>query len=155
MDGRLQVLGQIGAEMAQALDREALLNLAVTVARELTGATYSSLGFVQEEWIFWQAGTGKPLEEIKGVRQALGEGLCGWVVRNGRSRRSDDVRREGDYYEQYPEMRSELDVPIKTGDQVIGVLNVESPEVAAFDEQDQLLLEVLAGYVAIAVSHGV
>ena len=46
---------------------------------------------------------------------------------------------------------SELDVPMKIEDEVIGVLNVESLELNAFTEQDQELLEILASHVASAI----
>jgi GAF domain-containing protein len=75
--------------------------------------------------------------------------LCGWVVRHGRPRRADDVTHEEEYLQQYTEMRSELDVPIKVGETVTGVLNVESPERAAFNDEDEALLQVLACFVAL------
>lgn len=47
-----------------------------------------------------------------------------------------------------PEMRSEIAVPLLVGEQVLGVLNLESPEVAAFDEQDERALVTLTSEVA-------
>lgn len=145
-------LHEIGAEMAHLQDEEALLYLAVSAARELTGATYSSIAFVEGDWIHWQSAAGKPIGEVVGVKQPVSEGLCGWVVRHGRSRRSGDVTEEPDYYLQYAEMRSELDVPILHGNRVIGVLSAESPEIDAFTVEHEHLLQILAAYVAIAVS---
>lgn len=150
MLGRLQIVIQVGAEAAQVRDRDAFLLLITQTARELTGATYSSLGFVDGDVIEWQMAAGKPLEEVRGYRQPLEQGLCGWVVRHGRPRRADDVTQEQEYLQQYEEMRSELDVPIKVGETVTGVLNVESPERAAFDDEDEALLQVLACFVALA-----
>ena len=46
---------------------------------------------------------------------------------------------------------SEVCVPVKIEDQVIGVLNAESLELNAFTLQDQKLLETLAGHVASAI----
>lgn len=145
-------LHEIGAKMARLREEEALLYLAVSAARELTGATYSSIAFVEGDWIHWQSAAGKPIEEVKGFKQPISEGLCGWVVRHGRSRRSGNVTKEPDYYLQYAEMRSELDVPILRGGQVIGILNAESPETDAFTVQHERVLQILAAYVAIAIS---
>jgi putative methionine-R-sulfoxide reductase with GAF domain len=152
MTGQLDLLVTAGAEMAQAQSKDALLLVAARAARQLTGAAYSSIGFVEGEVIHWQSAAGKPIEEVKDYRMPVSEGLCGWVVRNGRGRRSDDVTKEPDYFQQYAEMRSELDVPIKAGEEVIGVLSCESPGIKAFTAEHQALLQVLAGYVAIAVS---
>jgi len=48
---------------------------------------------------------------------------------------------------------SELAVPIKAGNRVLGVLNVESKELVAFDKEDRKLLEVLASHAATAISN--
>lgn len=148
-------LPQIGARIAELReDREALFLFVVRAACELTGAAYSSLGLVEGRHIHWQSAAGKPLEEVRGVRQPVDEGMCGWVVRHGQSRRSGDVTGEADYFQQYAEMRSEVDVPVKVGERVIGVLSSESPQPDAFSGDDEVLLEILASYVAIALSFG-
>ena len=148
-------LPQIGAGMAEVREnQEAFFLFVVRAARELTGAAYSSVGLVEGRHIHWQSAAGKPVEEVRGVRQPLDEGMCGWVVRHGQSRRSGDVAGEADYFQQYAEMRSELDVPVKVGERVIGVLSSESPQPDAFSGEDELRLEILASYVAIALSFG-
>ena len=48
---------------------------------------------------------------------------------------------------------SELAVPIKAGNRVLGVLNVESKQLAAFDKEDRKLLEALASHAATAISN--
>lgn len=150
---RLVGLADAGTELAgtDSLD-ECLLTLC-RIARDTVGATYASLGFVRGDVIRWEAAAGKPLDEVRGYEQPIDDGLCGWVVRHGRSRRSGDVTDEPDYFCQYAEMRSELDVPIMAGDRVIGVLSTESPEINAFAAADEALLRTLAGYAAVALSH--
>jgi GAF domain-containing protein len=148
----LGYLVELAPQLAERRDLAASLALAAQAARQLVGATYTSIGFVHGDHIRWESAAGKPIAEVQGYRQSLDHGLSAWVVRHGRSRRSPDVTREADYYCQYAEMRSELDVPIKSGHQVIGVLNAESPKVDAFSEEHEMLLQLLAGFVAIAVS---
>lgn len=145
-------LVELAPQLAERRDLAASLALAAQAARQLVGATYTSIGFVHGDHIRWESAAGKPIAEVRGIRQSLDHGLSAWVVRHGRSRRSPDVTREADYYCQYAEMRSELDVPIKSGHQVIGVLNAESPELNAFSEKHEMLLQIVAGYIAIAVS---
>jgi len=48
-------------------------------------------------------------------------------------------------------MLSELAVPIKIGNRVLGVLNVESKRLSAFDKEDRKLLEILASHAATAI----
>jgi signal transduction histidine kinase len=50
-----------------------------------------------------------------------------------------------------PDTRGELAVPIMLGDEVLGVLDVQSDVADALDEEDQLALEGLSGQVAIAI----
>lgn len=150
---RLRQLAELGVALAAlATDREALFLRAVQEARQMAGATYSSLGLVEGEVIHWQSGDGKPIEEVRGYKQPVSEGLCGWVVRHGRSRRTGNVMGEVDYYEQYAEMQSELDVPIRVGERTIGVLNVESPLLRAFTVEHEQVMQIIAQYVAMALA---
>ena len=50
-----------------------------------------------------------------------------------------------------PAARSELAVPVVAEDDVLGVLNVESEKLNAFDERDAMMLEVLASHTATAI----
>jgi GAF domain-containing protein len=150
----LEILARIGTSFAQPQSLEDLCLRAVRVARELTGASYSSIGLVEGDIIHWQSAAGKPVDEVRGYKQPIASGLCGWVVRNGRPRRTGDVTGEPDYFQQYSEMRSELDVPIMAADRVIGVLSTESPDVDAFTAEDEAHLQILACYVSIALVHG-
>lgn len=151
MNEALQQLHNFAVSVGHSADKASLLLKAVETAQALTGATYSSIGLVEGDVIHWQSAAGKPLAEVKGYRQPIGEGMCGWVVRKGRSRRSGDVASEADYLEQYAEMRSEIDAPLLHGNKVIGVLNAESPQKDAFTAEHEALLQLLADYVALAL----
>ena len=61
-----------------------------------------------------------------------------------------DTSRDDDYVEGIPGIRSELAVPVETKDKTVGVLNVESKKLAAFDEKDMTLLQILAWHAATA-----
>jgi PAS domain S-box-containing protein len=81
----------------------------------------------------------------------LGEHIVGAVAASGRPWRLPDVSREPSYYPAYPEARSELCVPLKVGEQVIGVINTESSALDAFSEDAERLLVTLAGQLAIGI----
>lgn len=81
----------------------------------------------------------------------LGEGITGLVARNAQPLRVADVAAYTRYIPIDPNARSELCVPIKVGERVLGVLNVESEEPDAFSEDDEHLLETLAGQFAISL----
>lgn len=79
-----------------------------------------------------------------------GKGFCGWVALTGRSRRVGDVTRDP-YFMGTPKTRSELCVPLKIRDTVVGVINVESPENDAFSLADEQLLETCASQLSAAL----
>lgn len=83
----------------------------------------------------------------------VGMGITGWVARTGEPVRLGDVRQDSRYYSMRTDIRSELCVPLLNGEQVIGVLNVETPTEDAFDESDQRVLETVAAQIAIAIQN--
>jgi PAS domain S-box-containing protein len=52
-----------------------------------------------------------------------------------------------------PETRSELSVPMMVGDELIGVLDVQSNEANHFTDEDVLIKETLAAQIAVAVKN--
>jgi GAF domain-containing protein len=66
-----------------------------------------------------------------------------------------DVSQEPRYYSlpEASEIRSELAVPLKTKEAVIGVLHVQSEHLNAFDESDLAVLQSLASQAAIAIEN--
>lgn len=81
----------------------------------------------------------------------LGQGITGQVALDGRPRRSGDVTLDPTYLAVDPLTRSEVCVPLKAGERVIGVINAESTRLNAFVEADERLLATLAGQMATAI----
>src|SRR5574341_397900 len=98
---------------------------------------------------------GYPKEiEKQGIRLKIpGPGLCNIVIQEGEAVLSNDVESDPRYFRGWPECRSELAVPLKNGDQVIGVLNVESERLGAFTEKDLHLLTTLASQISILLQN--
>ncbi len=85
------------------------------------------------------------------IRVPLGVGITGTVARSGRARRVADVSRAPEYLNVDLRTRSELCLPLKTGERVIGVINAESRELNAFTQADEDLLTIMAGQLASAI----
>jgi len=73
------------------------------------------------------------------------EGVTGKAVSTGRVMRIGDVTEEPGYFEIASGIKSELCVPIRVNERIIGVLNVESHEAERFDEDDERFLGTVAG----------
>ena len=89
-------------------------------------------------------------------RIQLDAGMVGWVGAHGERLLTNDVRTEPHYINFYPEVIStcsELSVPIRAGEQTVGVLDVQSPEFDNFDEHDVQVIETLADQIAVAIAN--
>jgi PAS domain S-box-containing protein len=77
--------------------------------------------------------------------------ITGWVARSGQSLRLGDVREDERYVPLHGRVRSELCVPLRAGDEIIGVINLEARRLGAYTEADQRLLETVAVPIAVAI----
>ena len=83
----------------------------------------------------------------------LGDGIIGHVAQTGEELLANDVSHDPYYrpVDALPETRSEVALPLKVGDRLLGVLDVQSDQPDDFDETDVLVLRALADQIAIAV----
>jgi diguanylate cyclase (GGDEF)-like protein len=80
-----------------------------------------------------------------------GEGITGEVAKSGVTQRIGNVRSHSQYVDVDDRTISELCVPIKFKDQILGVINAESTHKNAFTADDERLLTTLAGQLATAM----
>jgi len=151
---RLSALNEHGQSLNMADDIDKVFTLTLDVMEKTLGFEFADVFLVEGETLRLVAHRGfsktltlnLPLDRRRGV-----------VVKAARLRKPvfiPDIRKERAYVEAGVEgMLSELAVPIKIKDKVLGVLNVESKRLEAFDEKDGELLETLASHTAIAISN--
>ncbi len=146
---RLSLLYQVSSVIHSTLEPEEALQLILREAVRLVRASSGSVVLVNPTTGFLeiQAAHGLPDNAVK-LRLRLGEGVTGWVARQGRPARVGEVARDPRYISVRPNVRSELAVPLIVNDDVRGVLNVDSDRADAFTADDQQLLEDLAAQAA-------
>lgn len=157
---QLAQLNRAGSVLSSSLGLQSTLKVILRLALEVTNAEYGIFRLLDDSGndLVTAAVEGKNLE--KPLIQALpreGKHITGWVANERRSLLIGDLTQEpwNEYY--FPldrdlEMRSELAVPLLgTSGRLEGVLNLESPQVEAFDSDDQLLLETFAGQAVVAI----
>ncbi|MEX1248067.1 MAG: GAF domain-containing protein [Anaerolineales bacterium] len=81
----------------------------------------------------------------------LGQGITGQVASLGMPLRVGDIRAEANYLGYDQDTLSELCVPMKIGERLVGVINAESRELNHFTEKDERLLLTLAGQLASGI----
>jgi L-methionine (R)-S-oxide reductase len=83
-------------------------------------------------------------EATEHVRIPVGQGICGAAAASGRTEVVDDVNADPRYLACFPSTRSEIVVPISYDGRVVGEIDIDSDEPAAFDDADREFLERVA-----------
>ncbi|MBI4759896.1 MAG: GAF domain-containing protein [Chloroflexota bacterium] len=92
----------------------------------------------------------------RGHRLKVGEmGLVGYAAGSGKARIALDTGADAVYFNNpdLPHTRSEIALPLRAGETVIGVLDVQSTQPNAFTEDDIVILTALADQVSIAIQN--
>jgi GAF domain-containing protein len=165
----LQTLYEAGKTITASLVLDEILKQILQQARQLTGkrgkeACFGDIKLVREERLYFEAvfpeGALERLQRQfeRGVEFKEGVdsrvGITGRAARTGEPQLVGNVTQDPDFYQAHEEPTlSELAVPIKIGGQVIGVINVEHPELNVFDEEDLRAMTSLAAQAAIAIQN--
>ncbi len=154
---QLATVGEIGRQIASILDRDELLHQMANLLEDVFGYRYAYIFLLDEDSdeLVLRAGAG-PGRLLEGTRIAVeARSINAWVARTGKPLLANDVAREPMYLhlEEVADTKSELTVPIKVKDQVIGTLDVQSTELYAFDESDLFTLQALASQAGIAIEN--
>jgi GAF domain-containing protein/HAMP domain-containing protein len=86
---------------------------------------------------------------------ALGQGIVGSVAQSGEARIALDVGDDPVFFDNpdLPNTRSEMALPLVTQERLIGVLDVQTEESAAFSDEDIVVLRSMADQVALAIEN--
>ena len=156
---RLEALDEATKAFAAGLSPDQVLRRIVEIAAEIAGARYGALGVAGADGYLTEfITTGLSAEE----RAALGplprgHGLLGVLVREGQSLRVPDIAQDPrmvGFPPHHPPMTSLLGVPIRVRNAVVGDLYLtDKIGSAAFSEDDQRLVEMLAAHAGIAIEN--
>lgn len=127
----------------------------VRVARDLLHFDHFAIRLLDERSgkLELVIGAGLPPEyDSFEIRPALeGQGITGYVAASGRSYVCTDTQSEDLYLPGVLGARSSITMPLRLQEKVIGVINVESLQPAAFGEEERQLGEIFARYIAMAI----
>jgi len=85
----------------------------------------------------------------------FGEGLVGWVAKNGESVIVDDVSKDSRYIKSRAATKSEIVAPLFADEKIVGVLNLESDRIGAFTEEDLALIKAFGSQAAISIERAI
>jgi PAS domain S-box-containing protein len=152
-DERLSALNVYGQRVSMAKSMNEIYKLTLNAAEETLGFEYASLLMVEGNMLCLTANRGYSKELTLQLPLDGDKGITTKVARKGKPIFVSDIRKEKTYVRGGRNILSELAVPIKIGKKVLGVLNIESQRLAAFNQEDKKLLEILASYAAIATGN--
>jgi PAS domain S-box-containing protein len=159
---QLRTAAEVARDAAALRSLEDLLNRAVTMVRERFGFYHAGIflveGVGQDAYAVLRAATGEPGRRMldRGHRLKVGEeGVVGHVTGVGEPRVALDVGEDAAFFDNpdLPDTRSEVALPLRARDQIIGALDVQSVEPDAFSQEDVEVLQILADQVAVAISN--
>ncbi|HEX9017075.1 MAG TPA: PAS domain S-box protein, partial [Chloroflexota bacterium] len=153
----LQTINQIGQQIASVLDLDELLPFIVQAIRKRPEYHYVNV-FLRDETgksVVLKATAGDygyPLP-LGTTLKIGGEGIVGLVAKTGKPVMANDVTKEPRYLatSELQLTKSELAVPVRLGRQVVGVLDIESDLLNAFDEADLRAAMTLADEISVAL----
>jgi nitrate/nitrite-specific signal transduction histidine kinase len=157
---QLRVAGEVARDLTVMTDLDAMLNQAVLLIRQRFDFYHAGVFLLDErgEYAVLRAATGEAGRQMleRGHRLRVGQvGIVGAATGTGKPRIALDVGKDAIYFQNplLPETRSEMALPLRVGDKVIGALDVQSREPAAFDEDDIMVLQTMADQLAIAIQN--
>lgn len=86
-----------------------------------------------------------------GRRIPLGKGLSGWAAAHRQPVRVNDCASDPRFIPSFPEIRAALVVPLLSGGELLGVIDVESKREGAFSPEDEELLSSIAAQFALSL----
>jgi signal transduction histidine kinase len=142
---RLKLLHQVGNVIHSTLEPQEALQLIVSEAVRLMGASSGSVVLINPTTGLLEihASHNLPAAAAK-LKLRVGEGITGWVARTGKPARVGNVKHDPRYVAARRGVHSELAVPLEVGGEIRGVLNMDSDRADAFSADDQELLQELA-----------
>ena len=109
---------------------------------------YSWVGVYLVEGDDLVLGPWKGPEATEHVRIPVGQGVCGAAAASGETEVVDDVNADPRYLACFPSTRSEIVVPISREGRVVGEIDIDSDQPAAFGDADRDFLERVAELIA-------
>jgi len=157
----LSMMQRIDRELNATLDYDRVISLTVDWALRMTGADAGLVAAIAEteegmRGLRFLVGRGYPQELLAAHEEEfwpLEQGIIGRVVRTGKPELVDDVRNDADYVVVVPDMVSQLTVPIRREEEIIGVIALESSQYGRLNQESLEFVIRLADHAAIAIEN--
>lgn len=145
--GELQAMREEG-HLSDALVRHAVRSLHDGDERFDWVGAYMLDAEASELWLHNYVG-----ERTDHVKIPVGKGVCGAAVAQGGNLNVPDVGEFDGYLACSADVKSELVVLIRAGADIFGQIDIDSHQAAAFNDQDEVAVEMIADKLAEQIAH--
>lgn len=157
----LDILMDIGKTLTSSLDLDKVLEVLMDKVALLLKPKAWSLLLVDEEAdeLYFEIAVSHVGEHLKKIRLKMGEGVAGWVARNGEPVLIEDVRNDPRFAYSVDQAvafstRSIICVPLKIRDRIVGVIElINSFDEVSFRDSDLKIIGAIADFAAIAIEN--
>ena len=151
----LETLAEIGREMSAILDLDELLTRMAHLIKRVIDYRIFGIALLDPDSEMLEMKVAIQYGEDAAATEPvkLGEGLVGYAALHKEVVLVPDVTKDARYISVVANVRSELVVPLLLKDRCIGVFDLESPEVNAFNSRHVKLLTLLASEAAVAIEN--
>ncbi|NJN96279.1 MAG: PAS domain S-box protein [Anaerolineales bacterium] len=154
---QLALINDIGSKIAAVLNLDSLLNRAARLVHETFNYHHVALFLLDNDRVRLRAIAGSYQTFFPpNHTQLISQGIIGWVASHGQKIVANDISQEPRYISLIPDQtitRAELCVPIKVAGQIVGVIDLQSPRLDAFAENDIIAMEILTDQIAVAIEN--
>ncbi|HEY5732081.1 MAG TPA: GAF domain-containing protein [Anaerolineales bacterium] len=155
---QFETAAEIARDISSSLNLDELLEKAVNLIRSRFDFYHASV-FLKDatgEYLVVREATGDAGAQLKRSGFKLGIGsksIVGFVAGNGEQLIVNDTTRDATYYPNplLPDTRAEAALPLRVGERIVGVLDVQSTSPYAFAQDNLRTLQILADQLGIAV----
>lgn len=151
----LQRLQKAAQKISSILDLDQLIDSVVVEVTESFGCVEASIYLHDEDQgELVMAGVRGCSMHVKGHRLRIGrDGMAGHVASTGQTRYAPDVRKDEYYIPCEPSTRSEVAIPLRMGERLVGVFTASHPDVDGFPRQQLRILQAFCDHVAVAINN--
>lgn len=157
---QFETISQVAATISSTQNLEVLLPQITTVISTRFGFYHVGIFLLdsRKEYAVLSAANSQGGQKMlaRNHRLKVGEtGLVGFVTSTGRPRLALNTGQDAVFFDNpdLPETHSEVTLPLRAGNEVIGALDVQSKQANAFDQEDINILAALADQVSIAIQN--
>lgn len=155
---QLRLINEVSRQISSILEPEQLLQSVARLACQAFDYDYVQVALIAGVELILQSWDCERQQRLRNTSERLSlydQGVIPWVARQGQPLLVPDVQLEPRYrlVEERPAADSELAVPLKAGDEVLGVLDIQCSYPNQLTEADVPIVEILAAQVSIVLSN--